>query len=381
MQSHNIIYIKPYKILQHPELMDVLEQYPQYDWQWLKKIHNFKIMPNMTYGRAGKCVFPFKNSGIEKFNLALPKYNPAFDKTFKEVTDEQCHRWLKEKNQRPWIVCWSGGIDSTVIVTSILKNTTPADRENIRILCNRTSVYENPNFFFRHIQPNFKIVDPQLQSVYQLYCDGRSHIIDGNLADQLYCGAIGLEMLETFPSCLDFDCRTNPDILLRYLEIRMDRPFAEWYYEHMMENINSVDIPIETYHDFWWWQFFNYVWSDIVLLQGWDNLEVQQEPLLERYQDSHLFWYGTEEYQQWSMNNNRSKIKCGTDLASTKEPSKQYINEFDHNEYYRAFKTKQESTSLPRYHRHDICTLSDFSLLYDKDLSQVAELLHQHINT
>jgi hypothetical protein len=366
-------------IMQYPELYNLLTQYPQHNWECVKKIEQFRTMPNTTYGRTGESVFPFKNTGATQFDLTVPIYDSTFAKTFADVTDEQCNLWLQQKSNRPWAVCWSGGIDSTVIVAAILKNTMSADRENIHIVCDRASVYENPDFFYDHVRPNFKIIDVQTKKMNQLY--DTYYVIDGILADQLYCGQAGVGMTEEFPGSLDFNCRTNPDTLLNYIASKIDRPFAEWYYEHMMVNINSVNIPIETYYDFWWWQFFNYVWSDHVIQHNVSALLTSRDSnSIKQYLDNHLFWYGTADYQQWSMNNNQNKTKYGSSLAETKLPSKQYIYNFDHNEYYRVFKTKQDSTSRPRYNSNEICVLDDYSFLFPKDISQILELLPEHIN-
>ena len=380
MNPRKILFVDTSEIMLYPELTAVLDQHPQHNWACMKRMQDLHTMANMTHGRLGSQVFPFNNTIVEQLNLSAPDYDPAFAKTFEEVTDQQCKTWLQQKSHRPWIICWSGGIDSTVVLAAILKNTTSADRENIRVACNRVSVYENPEFFYDHVMPNFSVVDSQtLEMAHQLY--DTHYVIGGDLADQLYCGAQGAAMAEAFSGSLDLDCRRSPDMLLKFIAAKTDPEFAEWFYERLMTNINSVNVPVETYHDFWWWHFFNYAWVDYIVRDITKNMKSQDPVLVKKYLANHLYWYDTAEYQQWSMNNNQNKIKYGVSLAETKLPSKQYIYDFDHNEYYRAFKTKQDSTSRQQNTLNEICMLDDCSFLYEKDLALIQELLPAHIRS
>ena len=365
--------------MQHPDVIAVLAQYPQHNWKHLVTISQLNDAP-LWYGREGKRVFSLKNTVVDSMNLQSPKYDSSFTKTFETVTDEQCQLWLKQKSNRPWVVFWSGGTDSTLILTAILKHTTPADRQNIRVACNRVSVYENPYFFYDHVLPNFKIIDSQtLVQDYEFY--DTHYILGGDLADQLYGGKLPIWCAEQFSGGMTLDCRREPDILLKSLEAKANREFAEWYYERMMTNIDSVDAPVKTYYDFGWWQFYNYGWAGFILRDLFTNKKTRDPVLIKKYLDSALYWYGSDDYQQWIMNNNQNRIKHGTGLGETKLPSKQYIYEFDHNEYYRMFKTKHDSTSIASYSDRPVCILDDYSCLFVSDLPRVLELLPEHIES
>jgi hypothetical protein len=308
-------------------------------------------------------VFPFSTDAVDSCNIKPPAYNSSFTKTFSDITDEQCQQWLREKTDRPWLVFWSGGIDSTVIVASILKNATVAQRENIHVACNRASIYELPRFFYNHVRPNFKLIptpDLAQQPLDQYY------IIDGEFADQLYSSGLGWELLRLDPDSLTLNCRQDPDGLLNQLASRTNENFATWYYERILDNINSSNVPIETYHDFYWWIFFNYHYTDVYLR-------------LDNYQPK---WFATDNYQQWAMNNNQIGTKYTANLGDSKLASKQYIYDFDRDEYCRTFKIKSKSLQL--YHKlrdnQWFCMLDDFSKLYvDHDLDRILELLPDHI--
>jgi PP-loop superfamily ATP-utilizing enzyme len=46
---------------------------------------------------------------------------------------------------------YSGGIDSTLVIISLLKNASEEERNNITILLSENSIGENPNFYKDHI--------------------------------------------------------------------------------------------------------------------------------------------------------------------------------------------------------------------------------------
>jgi hypothetical protein len=328
------------------------------------------------YVRTGKNVFPVKNDIADLLDFQVPKYNPAFNLSFAEVTDKRCADLRKTHFERPWKILYSGGIDSTVIIVSILKNLSKEDWSNVEILCNRISIYENPKFFYDYIKPNFTIKD--FGSLY--YTDNtlkNCYIFDGEPADQLYGGHSSRNF---YGDAILKNWRTDPDELINLYALKVNRSFAEWYYEVTKENIKSSSVPIETYYDFTWWQFFNFCWIPI----KWRSLYYQnnQSPAsLELFLNGFIPWYKTIEYQHWSMVN-RFGIKYNTGINDRKLASKKYIYDFDHDEYYFQFKTKMESTArvIPNSSGF-FCITDDLRRLsFDKNLDEILELLPAHIN-
>ena len=369
MNQQKILQINSSK-LTHEKILPFLKNgWPQHNWQNISDSNRTTDSKNMLMRRIGDNVFPFCNDVIDSYNIKPPAYDSSFKKTFADVTDEQCQQWLREKTDRPWLVFWSGGIDSTVIVASILKNATAAERENIYVACNRASIYELPRFFYNHVQPNFKLI-PTPDSTQQSLDE--YHIIDGELADQLYSSGFGWELLRLYPDSLTSDIRRDPDLLLRHLASKINKNFATWYYDHIIDNINSIDIPVETYHDFYWWNFFNYHYIDVYV-------RLREKTVANNYSPR---WFATNDYQQWAMNNNQIGTKYTLNLGDSKLASKQYIYDFDHDEYCRIFKIKSKSVQIfskIKSHR-EFCTLDDFSKLYiDRDLDRILELLPDYI--
>jgi hypothetical protein len=54
-------------------------------------------------------------------------------------------------------------------------------------------------------------------------------------------------------------------------------------------------------------------------------------------------WYNDPVYQHWSMNNNNNGQKIGGGPATYKKAARDFIYDFDKNDWYRSFKLKLES--------------------------------------
>jgi hypothetical protein len=268
-------------------------------------------------------------------------------------------------------------------MTAILKNLSAADFKNIHVCLNSASIYENPKFFIDHIKPNFHIIDSTAVDL-NLNLLNNYYVINGEPGDQLYAGQAGYDgFTHQYMNDADLwetNIRTNPDDMLQRLTDRIDKPFANWFYEIMMENINSTDIPVETYHDFNWWFSFNVMWSAIYLRSLHFTGETDANHL-QTYLNSFTGWFDTMEYQQWAMNNNKRGQKYSSYAGLYKPASKRYIYEFDKDKYYYAFKRKVASGGRTKKFANWFCILNDFSRLnLDDDLEQILELFPAHIN-
>jgi hypothetical protein len=389
MTSPEIIYLESSGAFKDTRLLDFVQQYPQVEWD--NVVNTSKMMPAYGYvlcPRAGKQNFPFKNKISNYINMDMPMFDPGYTESFSSVTDRRCIELLKEKNDRPWLIFWSGGIDSTTVLTSVLKNTTVEDRKNIQVVCNRISVYENPRFFYNHIEKNFNLIDTsEIYGNSSLDIFKKYYVLNGEFNDQLSVGR-GAEFLRIGSDIGLKDCTRDPDQLLESLAKTLGSESACWYYERMIENIQSTDLPITTYFDFCWWQFFNYVWTTLHI-DRYSRYVRRHTHSLENfklYDLSTVNWFNSEEYQQWSMYNMLVNRDYGNSVASGKQYAKEYIYEFDHDEYYRLFKTKTPSISWEILLKANptptpFCYLDDFTCLtLDNDLDQILNLLPDYLN-
>jgi hypothetical protein len=376
MPDKKIIYINQPQ-LNHPSLVSILEDHPQHDWKALLKYSQHNAGADTLYCRYGKNTFPL-NTTVNLPDWTTPVYNPDFKKTWADITNQRCVDLWKTHSQSPWLIYWSGGVDSTTILTSILQNILPQDFSNIHVACNFSSICENPEFFYKHVKPNFKLLDSS-ELLFNQELLNSYYIIDGEPADQLFAGSTAQELVLMNGNALTQDIRKSPDQLLTYLTQRVDSHFANWFYEHLLENINSVDVPINTYHDFFWWSYFNLIWISVKFRSLYFEQFSDQQGL-QLYLNKFVNWFDTVDYQLWSMCNNHYDIKYGNNIGDYKLVAKQYIHAFDHNDYYLKFKLKTASVSRVVYQKNWFCILDDLTRLnLNDDLEQILELLPAHI--
>jgi len=357
-----------------------------YDWKSYIECRKKFIMKN--HGgfvvRAGKNIGPWDNKKIiDMFDLHMPVKNKNYKKSFSDVTDERCASLYKSHKNKPWYVLWSGGTDSTVIVSAILKNIPVADREHIHIACNPDSIFDNPVFFFKFIKPNFKIIDSKLFSadyrdLFETTKPKDSIIIDGNLSDQIFRTKESYQIIRQGIS--DINPKKSPDVLIKFYKnlYSLSSEAASWWYDSLRQNIESVDLPISTLCDWSLWSWFNFYWG-MVKLRTFEISNMTYKNFLSNY----FIWYDTLDYQQWALSTT-SEEKIGKDIYEYKRPAKDYIFQLDKNIYYYYFKQKGYSDVYRKYQGIGgaiAAIAEDGSILrLDKDIDQILMALPKHLN-
>lgn len=374
MNQRRIVYIHQKNI--PPVIVNrIKELYTPYDHKSLTKILDI-TSHQQFYSRIGKNTLPFKyDEGF--FKSPMPVVNQNSEDSFEYITDQRCYNLLKTHNDRPWLVQWSGGIDSTLIVCSLLKNMSKQQLENVVISCNHISIFENPKFYHTWVAPNFKIIDSTNSSI-ESYLDTH-YVIDGNPADMLQGSGLGL-FARSCGINTTANWRDSADQIIKFLSVLVGKQAAHWAYSTLDENISSIDsniIPIESCADWFWWINFNWKWpADRFHEMDWLHLDN-----LSPYFKSMINWYDSDEYQLWSINHGRYGLfDDTTNPGQYKLPSKQYIYQIDKNEHYLKFKTPTKSDSRVKI-RSWLCVLDDLTTLNaERDLDLILDLLPTHLN-
>lgn len=294
------------------------------------------------YTRWGPDVLPF---GCEREfwkqvlpDTVIPEATQSWKGSFGDLMDQRAFRLRESCWDRTWYVDWSGGIDSTAILTAILKNFVTADFENICIVCNQFSVMENPRFYFDHIVPNFRVID-------SMSLDNESSIPDniyritGAPADMLQ-GAV--RAVEAHQNGLDLkqSWRHNPDPLLFWLTKITNKTTAHWIYQVVQQNLQHDPWAVDTYADWFWWINFNFKWIQQLCCH------VHRIRLIDikEYINSLVHWYSSSDFQLWSIHEARYDLAIDN-IGDYKKIAKDYIFAFDKNVYYHKFKMKGNSAS------------------------------------
>jgi len=343
-----------------------------FDWTLLDTRNRFEYGINAWYVRKGQNFMPFQNQIAYLDHFRMPDFDHRFDLDFDQTSDQICHDLLHTRSDRPWIIQWSGGIDSTVIVAAVLKNLSKSDRNNVTISCNHASVMEYPKFYMDCIQPHFRVIDSA--TICSADVADQYYLINGEPGDQIF----GHRYSRFLGELGQLNWKHQPDQLIGYLTGFSDPVFARWVYEGMQTNLESLDMPVSTYRDWFWWLSFNLAWAGVLLRQ---HIGFENAMSMSQYLESVVHWYKYPAYQQWSMHNNHARYKGGSTPGDDKIAAKQYINSVYPDSYYLSYKTKIDSTGrLGHRSKLDwVAMLDDFTVLkFPQDSALLRDLVHLH---
>lgn len=255
----------------------------------------------------------------------------TFDKTFEQLCDERVEQLtnIAAGQNGKLVVMWSGGIDSTTALVSILKN--ERARSRLKVLLNKKSIGEYPLFYFNYIKDKVEyalVEDPKK------YMDVNDVNITGEIGDQL------------FGSAAFYDA---------YQAGALFKPYKEYYSPVFLslveEQFAKCPIELKTTADAMWWVNFS---------MKYQNVQLRIYPSVFMSWGSVVHFFDTTDFQLWSMNNPDLKIR--DDLASYKFTAKDIIYEFTKDSNYRDFKEKVGSLkigptkfSIDENWRYDVC--------------------------
>ena len=309
--------------------------------------------------------------------MEMPTYDPNFNKTFEEVTDNRAmdiFDGLRKGNK--YAIMYSGGIDSTLIICSLIKNIGVKYLKNIAICTTSASIINNPVFWEKFILGKFTIIDASSNKYDDLINQGYLPVT-GDTGDCLFGTTFASQLYYTwrqYTSSLSSNSITEienkikyvtdpnihystfKDLLILYFSIpkRPGYPFTgvklptegfgERFYEKLDVHAKTAPIEINSLHDYFWWYIFNIKYVNcakrgaVYFNDSPDDLEDIDNKIIN--------WYHTDEYQLWSMCNNNNGDKIGNSAATYKQVARDYIFDLDSNEAYYMFKLKIENVGL-----------------------------------
>lgn len=318
-----------------------------------------RINPCRFVTRNGEWSLPWKQELIPGFEM--PEYDSTFSKTFSQITDEKVLRIRDEINKgKKYVVMYSGGLDSTVIVAGMIKNLTEAELRNISISASVESIIENPVFWNKYIQDKFTIFDSNTYKYDDLIEQGYIPIT-ADEGDCMFGTLFGLTLYNNFDYYIeglsgdskqylqtikykisdpDIHFSNYKDLIIKHLGIPQDPNFGKVLYEKYVHNINTASVPVHSLHDFFWWLIFNMKYLNCAVRGAlYLNDRVDWKTAIYTV----INWYSDTDYQRWSMVNNNNGQKIEKTLSTYKVAARDYIWDLDHNDWYKTFKLKLES--------------------------------------
>jgi hypothetical protein len=278
---------------------------------------------------------------------------PATPVSFEEAADDFGLTICRELDQgRQVYLMWSGGIDSTAVAVSVLKYITPVQYPNFHLVLSDFSRHENPIFYHKFLkqfdQIDISIFDPANIDM------KNSIILDGEGGDQIFGSSAANRIFGQYPEKIMLPWRKNLD----FLRNCWHNPEVPIFWDHvldlMQQTIDHGPVPIETCFDFFWWLNFNFKLDSAPFRHtlrlssnvGDSDFKYFAQTVMRRL-------YTSEKIQQWSMSAGASN-KINTAKKTVKWAGREYIYEFDKNEYYfrekrKEFSKEAASTTGTRY--------------------------------
>ena len=224
---------------------------------------------------------------------------------------------ITKKYPAPYVLYWSGGIDSTLLLVSFMKL---VEHKNLVVYLTKNSIKENEYFFENIIKPNLKFV------LNTGYPSNNGFSITGECGDTVW-------------AALDHGFFLN-----QRTESYIYKPWQQWF-ETKTNDVDFLNFaekfmkkaarPIVTLFDArWWFYLLCKSQSKATLLQmaAFNNSTV-------------IPFYESACFETWAWYNVENIIK-GYDWQTYKWPAKEIIYKFDKNKDYLKNKSKEYSLDI-----------------------------------
>jgi hypothetical protein len=253
----------------------------------------------------------------------------AYDNsTFSQTADARAQDLLAKSHSVDRVfVMWSGGIDSTVALTSIYKNWPDSALSKLTVLCNGISIKENPEFFKFIVskKTNIETSSPRLEPFLK-----QGLVITGELGDQIFGSDIVGQCVKLFGE--DVIHRSWSDYAPKYFET-----LAGDGYDRYQPIVDEAPFKLNTVYDFFWWLNFTQKWQHVQLRTLTSKTWTDPKSTFKNL----VHFFDTPEFQLWSINNHHLKIK--NTWTSYKFTAKEYVIDYTKDE---SFLNKKKVPSL-----------------------------------
>lgn len=309
--------------------------------------HDIYNLLNLNVSLVDRCdVFTSPYSFHNQF--PIPRDLNNFNKSYDDLCIERALAIVEHSKQvnKPIVIFFSGGIDSTIVVISFLIALSGNTRD-IFIAMNNSSLAENPNFYYNHIRGRFQLMASE-QALDML--NGKYIVVGGEFNDQLF----GSDIVGTFRNQFGMDAVFEPyaekNIIPFLLKSGMQEKNAKVWFDMLDQHIKKTNLAeIITVKDFFWWLNFSFKWQSVYyrIISRTSNRSI----INQNFVNDHYFqFFDTLDFQRWSMLNQDKKI--GKTWETYKLAGKNFIFAYTQDKEYYNNKMKIGSLSGIFRQRH-----------------------------
>jgi hypothetical protein len=296
------------------------------------KIYNFGVVP---IDRTGTITFPIRTKSL----FPMPAFR-TFTRTYEDICNERAKELLTraETLDTTLYAFWSGGIDSTTVLVSLLKNATASQHDRIVVLMSEESIAENPNFYRDHIHGKLR----RESSARFPYLIGTRHLlVNGEHNDQVFGSDIVASVISRFGAGV-IHKPYDRELLRAFFAEKVGEELAAFYVTLFERLKEAAPVDIKTNYDIFWWINFAVKWQTVYTRMLCYTAKRTVGAVTSEYLQAYYApFFNTEAFQLWSMNNPDKKMR--DEWRTYKWPAKEVIYNFDRDAEYRDNKTKRGS--------------------------------------
>jgi hypothetical protein len=343
-------------------------------YQQIKDLPGIKLYSSLFYLFARNMSIVDRTNSIE-IPLKTKNFDfcalPNLDKTvtdYNEVVNNRAKQLLS-KNKKI-VVMWSGGVDSTLILASLIVNCNKEQLKSITVLLNKDSILENYNFY-KIILKNF-LVEPSEH--FHRYIGNDEYLyVTGEGNDQLFAS---LFVIESYKNQYGKDSvfhNINQENLINFISNKADISIndSEKLYNVLNRVAENSPTKIDTVYKFMWWITFTLKWQSVYTRSLLFSNSIGKSLIP---QENYTTFYHCDEFQQWAINyiDTNGYFSLTDGGGEYKLPCKKYIYDVDKNYDYLINKNKQGSYSKVIMSSKPMnFMLEDYSFRSDIDFMEV----------
>jgi hypothetical protein len=280
------------------------------------------------------------NSTILPF-LKLPELKKV-NTNFEELCEKRARLLLDKaiSTNRKLTIMYSGGIDSTLIMVSLLKVATDKElKENVIVLLTQASIFENENLF-----KNYILKKCNIESTFDFthfLGNNKYIVVTGETGDQLFGSMATRNFFIKYGKEFVFGEASYDKIERIFLDTHLtnenlDKKEASKVIMPLFKVVEKAPLKITSVYHFFWWLNFTLKWQSVYTRTLAYTKQKYEKTL--KMEDNYFAFFSDEEMQLWVMNNPDKLIR--DDYKSYKYIAKDIIYKFDKNEDYWKNKVK-----------------------------------------
>jgi hypothetical protein len=314
---------------------------------WINMHPNFVVGLTDLRARFGTFTTPW--NAVSPFRSPLPDLTIPESRSLAELMDLRGYEIYKEsvRTNKKIMIMWSGGIDSTSVIVSILKAVPFNEQADRLVIClSPDSVLENLYFYK-------KFISEKIPTVHRLSIDLSNSlleqyiILNGDPGDALFGPSSGKYQQLIANNEHRLPIKSNRDKLYACLNNNLySNDIGTWLVDKIIDNIEESKLDL-CLSDWFWWQYINFKWEGSLWrpFHGTSLRKDHKQPIKPKNSLDYLntVFFNTDYFQRWSYTNLPNLFPKG--IESHKWEIKEYIYNFDGNINYQ--KNKIKITSMP----------------------------------